>query len=314
LKRSAIPRRISALNALDRQTLDAFREAVRRYEKRPWVTGVSISIKERRGELDTSAGPVICIHVRKKISKSRVPKSMKIQSTLLGVPTDVIGADYRRRSGGGPAILPTFPLQPGVSIARANGTAATLGATVQDTSGARCLLCAAHTLREGGKFKKGDPIVHPAPSDAPGRFTVVARYQSVHLGMDAGVARLEPGIAATNVALLSNVEIGVPAFPMIGDILEKSGRSTGVTQAVVQGIGTFIGLFPALHLRPLSGSASTTPLSDLGDSGAIWYDVLTGAAKGLHSSGSGAAPNGDEYAIATIVASVVHDLKLTWPP
>jgi len=108
----------------------------------------------------------------------------------------------------------------------------------------------------------------------------VARYERVNLGLDAGIARLEPGIQAVNRALLSNRLILAPEMPQLQDILEKSGRTTHITRGQVRGVGTFGGFFPAMRLVLPAGSPG--PISDAGDSGSTWYDAVTFAAKGLH--------------------------------
>lgn len=200
-----------------------------------------------------------------------------------------------------------FPLRPGSSYARYNGTAATLAGAVRGADGVRYLLSAGHTLREGGHFKKGDPMVHPGPVDSQ-QPAAVARYEQVWTGMDAGVARLEPGIQAVNRALLSNRVILTPQMPQLLDILEKSGRTTHVTRGEVRGVGTFGGLYPAMRLVLPDGDSG--PISEPGDSGSMWYDAVTSAAKGLHVGiDVNASP---PVAIAILAAEVLKKMKVTW--
>ena len=317
ISEARVPRAVARDNALDNATLAAYREALRRYARKSWVSGVSIAMRERGDELMTGEQLVIAIHVRKKIrTMSRVPKHRRIPRNIRGVPTDVVEASYQLTGGGGGSVTPAGGspmLRPGASIARAGGSSATLGALVTDQSGASCLLCTAHTLREVQPFKKGEPIVHPGPKfiPTPAQFATVARFHATHLGLDAGIARLEPNVTADNIALLSNTVIGPPQVPVTGRILEKSGARTQVTRAVVKSaIGTFEGLHPAFEL--FSENADFIPISEAGDSGAIWYDAQTGAAVGLHCRGSGVMPNGHSRAVATLVLSVLDKLKLTW--
>lgn len=309
-----VPRAVSGgKNALNSRVLRAYRAAVRRYAGKKWVTGVGIGMREREAALRPDEGFVIAIHVRHKVTRrARVPKGRLIPKSIQGVPTDVVEADYHVASGGGAATVSAGVLRPGVSVGRADGSGATLGGVVVDKGGKAYLLCAMHTLREGDKGKKGDPIIHPCPCATGAPLGVVATYERVHLGLDAGIARLGAGVLATNDALISDVTIGEPDFPAIGDILEKSGQATEVTQAIVQAVGTFLNMFPAIHLAPLAGDIDTTPLSGNGDSGAIWYDAITGRAKALHSSGSGVAPAGHEFGVATMLPFVLDGLKVRW--
>ena len=315
MKPDRVPRALSRDNALAHGVLAAYRAAVRRYAGKPWVTGVSISMRERDGDLLAEEGPVIAIHVRRKVRRrERVPKSQRIPTRILGIPTDVIEGDYRWRHGSAPVPIATdSELRPGHSIARSDGSAGTFGAVVMHDTG-RCLLTAAHVLREGGRGRRGDRIVHPGPADAHHAAPrPVARYATVHLGMDAGLATLEDGVTASNLALVTGVAIGAPAVAEIGDIVEKVGRSTQVTQAVVQGLGTFLDLWPAMHLRPVAGDLDPEPLSERGDSGAVWYRLRDGAAIGLHCAGSGATAAGLEYGVATMLPWVLQGLRASWP-
>lgn len=308
-----VPRAISSSNGFDRQILAAYRTAVRRYAKKPWVTGVTIAVRERRKQLDVSDGPVIAIHVRsKRSSLLDVPKHRRIPSHILGVPTDVVQEVYATTGGGGGVVAIGGGLHPGASIGRADGSAATLGAVVRDQFGAICLLCAAHTLREGGVPANGHPIVHPGPDDAGGQFATVAKFGKTFLGLDAGIALFEPNVVADNIALISGVQILAPEAPVLGRIVEKSGLTTQLTQAFIKAVGTIQGLHPAISLFPLSGNTSQTPISKPGDSGAVWYDVETGAAIGLHSGGSGAGPNVNTRAVATWVVTILQKMKLQW--
>jgi len=303
-----VPRDLARENGFSSDVLKAYREAVRRYGNELWVTGISISIKEVSGSLDIDAGPVIAIHVRKKEKLARVPPERRIPPEILGVPTDVIEGTFKPSANGAAAAAsPVFPLRPGSSYARHNGTAATLGGVVHDDAGVRYLLSTAHTLREGGKFKKGDLMVHPGPADST-HPVGVARYETVHLGMDAGIARLEPGIQVVNRALLTNRVILAPAMPLFLDILEKNGRTSLVTRGEVRGFGTFSGFHPAMRLVLQPGDPG--PISQDGDSGSTWYDTVTFAAKGLHVAID--LNSNPPAAIATLIPEIVRKMKLTW--
>jgi hypothetical protein len=303
-----VPRDLVRANGFSRKVLAAYREAVRRYGNELWVTGISIGVKEIDHEVSAASGIVVAIHVRLKQELARIPRAKRIPPAILGVATDVIEGTYTPSSNGSPgSSLPVFPLRPGSSFARSNGSAATLGGVLRDASGARYLLSSGHVLREGGGSRRGDLMVHPGPDDS--RQPVgVAIYESVHLGFDAGIARLQPGIQAVNRALLSNRQILAPQMPRIGDILEKSGRSTQLTQGEVRHVGTFDNVYPAMRLVLRAGTSP--PISERGDSGAMWYDATTGAAKGLHIGiDSRTSP---PAAIATVAVEVARFWKLTW--
>jgi hypothetical protein len=308
VSQTRVPRDLIRVNEFSRDELAAYREAVRRYGSQLWVTGISIGVKEVRGEVDRSAGIVIAIHIRRKQQMSRVPYAKRIPREILGVPTDVIEGTYAPSSNGGSgSAVPVFPLRPGSSVARSDGTAATLAGVAHDNLGVRYLLTASHVLREGGSSRRGDPIVHPGPSDSR-QPAAVARYEKVHVGFDAGIARLEPGIQAVNRALLSNRVIVTPQVPRIGDVLEKSGRSTQLTQGEVRQFGAFGNRYPAMRIVLRAGTSP--PISLKGDSGSMWYDTTTFAAKGLHVGID--VHSSPAAAIATVAVEIAKFWKLTW--
>lgn len=278
LKARRVPRPLAAINGFDGRVLAAYREAIRRFGHKPWVTGVTIGIKERDGELTLDVGPVITIHVVRKIAARRVRASRRIPRKILGVPTDVVGGRFVRSAGAGGVAAAGPSLQSGDSISRADQAAGTFGAVVR-RSNVRFILSAGHVLRSGGATA-GKPIVHPASSDSPPPSTVVARLTTFNLDHDAAIAELEAGVAAANTARKTGVAIGAPAWTSQGDILELNGRTTAMAQGVVNHVGLIEGLFPAMTLRPMPGH--TLPITQGGDSGAIWYDITSAAAKGLH--------------------------------
>src|SRR5438552_2387523 len=132
MKASRVPRDLTRQNGFGRDVLAAYREAVRRYGTKLWVTGISIGVKEVGGEVDTAPGPVIAIHVRRKQRKGRIPRARLIPRKILGVPTDVIEGTYTQSSNGAGSAVPVFPLRSGSSYARHDGTAATLAGVVRD--------------------------------------------------------------------------------------------------------------------------------------------------------------------------------------
>lgn len=304
IRKRSLPQALLDASGIDAHVIRAYREAVRRYAGKPGITGVSISRKETRGRLARSTRPVIAIHVRRK-RELRSTSRVLIPTTILDVPTDVIHGNYRRAAGVLPG--PVTPLAPGASISCVRGTAGTFGAVVRQ-QGTRCLLTAGHVLRECGKCKKGADVVQPGRADAIAG-AAVARFSDFHLGLDSGTAALNTGVKAHNVALISGVTITAPVLPRLDDVLEKVGRTTGVTRARVQGIGTFEDVFPAIQLRPLLGGAGTV-ISEPGDSGAVWYHGASGAAVGLHVAGGDSDEN--TYAVAAVVTEVMSELDLTW--
>ncbi|MEA2570980.1 MAG: hypothetical protein QOI24_2981 [Acidobacteriota bacterium] len=301
-----MPRDVARANGWSRDALAAYYEAVRRYAGMIWVTGVTIGLKEVNGDVDIAAGPVIAIHVRKKEQLAKIPRRRRVPRILLGVPTDVIEGTYVRSGNGAGSMSPAFPLRPGSSYARRDGSAATLAGVVEDGAGIRYLLSSAHTLREGGHVDPGALMVHPGPADSQ-QPVGVARYERTHLGTDSGIARLEPGIQVVNRALISNRMILAPQPAQQFDVLEKSGEATKLTRGQVRQFGIFGNVD---GMRLVLPDADPVPISKGGDSGSTWYDTTTFAAKGLHH-GIDLGSNG-RVAIAALMSTVLKKLRVTW--
>lgn len=305
-RRTRLPAALVEINGLNDRTLAAYRDAIRRFARRRQVTGVTIGIKETGGALRPELGSVIAIHVTRKLKT--MPKRLRVPRTILGVPTDVIESNFTLSQG---VTLPNpgvgaIPLRPGASIGRIKkGRAATMGALVLK-GGVPHLLTADHVFRQGGSPKKGEEIVHPGPTDAVGSPTVVARFGETHFGVGAGIARLELTVGASNTALFSDVRIGPPDVPVTGRTVEKCGRTTERTRAIIQHIGPMGGLSLAMSLKPLDGGVK--PISLDGDSGSVWYDPVTFAAKGLHIG----VDKKTGLAVASQLTEVMLKMALSW--
>ena len=101
-------------------------------------------------------------------------------------------------------------------------------------------------------------------------------------------------------------------MPQIGDILEKSGRTTGITHAKVQGVGhTYDGVGEAFYLVPVKKNIHNIEVSWKGDSGAIWYDPNTMEVVGLHVKGEKNPNPFNEYAVASCLTAVMEELDVS---
>lgn len=303
-------------NGFDDATVHAFNVALRKYGSRPDVTGVDIGIKVQDGQLNVRAGAVIRIHVREKFDKAALTSREKIPKSIEGIPTDVIEARYVEQHtniGLDPArVMRVDPFQPGVSIGHEDTTAGTLGMFVTDTlNQRRCILSTDHVLRAGSKPKPGDAIVQPGPADGGATPSdVVATLGRFNKLVAAAIAPLSGARQLVEAQLESGVRITSFRLPVVGDILEKSGRTTGITQGLVDGLGHFDGVGFSMHLRPLAEDIDDIPISDGGDSGAVWYDPETSAGVGLHVRGAEHPTGQSSFAIASSLTVVAQKLNI----
>jgi endonuclease G len=129
---------------------------------------------------------------------------------------------------------------------------------------------------------------------------------------DAAIASIDAAPAPRGLELAaygSQKIFQPPRAARLGDILEKSGRTTGVTRGRVTGIGFFGGLLEALYIAPLPGAQDRT-LARRGDSGAIWYDPAGDEMVGLHLRGPFAPSPVNEFALASQMTKVFTNLEL----
>ena len=204
-------------------------------------------------------------------------------------------------------------LQPGVSLAGIGCGRGTLGAWVRNSQGNLRLLSAWHVLL-GPYGVIGQAVLQPSPADggatpkyAVGVTTTFVRDRSG----EAALARPIGSRKKSNRVLGAGVILKGARDPVEGDVLEQVVAGTGHTRAEVMSVGevktTYVpGGCRGLVLGPVGESARE--ISAPGDSGAVWYDPLTGFAVGLHLEGE---LTGKDRAIACCITDVLRALKAT---
>jgi hypothetical protein len=296
----------------------ALHEAIARYAHRPEVTGIDVGFKVKGGRRTPRVS--VRLHVREKVPRGQLAPRERFAARIHGVPVDVLQAAYHDETGlsGAPGenawemrTTAATQLRPGLGLSHVRGPAGTLGLMLVDrTSRRKCLLGAGHVLAPGVNYRPGDPILQPAREDGGADTAEVAQLARVHRETDAAIAWLSAGRSYSPRPLGAGVDLSTPRFPRLGDVLEKSGRTTGVTRALVDGLGVFEGLRFAMRLVPISEGYPQRAISRPGDSGAIWYDPTDGRAVGLHGKGLVQPNNAVEVAVASSVMKVMEFLGL----
>ncbi len=287
----------------------AFFAAVRKYRHRPEVTGIDVGRKIVGGR----ALKAICIrlHVKEKHAPKALSRKEAFPKSILGVRTDVIQANYERHSPP-PTARTTLhrPLQPGVSIGHPRAGAGTLGAIVRDgISGDLAILSACHVLYPDPHCAPGDPIVQPGPNDggaAP--MATVAELTRADFPTDTAIALLRGGVLFAMEPFGTTIRLAGSVQPHVNQVLEKSGRSTGVTQAKVDGIGGYGSLQFAMRLVPLDGNEEGSICAP-GDSGAVWYDPATSQGVGVHLMGDVGNSRYHSVAVCAILENALEALN-----
>jgi hypothetical protein len=315
----------------------AFREALHRYARRPYVTGVSIGSKIRRGRCLEET--VVRIHVREKIPKAYLRRAELFPKEIEGVPIDVVQRVYAAHLAKEERWLRqrwVDPIQPGVGIARADGDLGTFGCVVfEESTGRPALLSAAHVLAGAPKSVAGDPILQPGPGigGKVGKHTVGELRGWIWNGLgDAAYALLTGQRRVNPLFLLNPLRLQGVRKPRKDDVLVKSSLKTGVTRGRVESVGEIEvsygaespgssvsvvkRLMQGFEIRTLDpANPENLEISEKGDSGAVWLDPETGEGVGLHVGGEPwTAPREEERALACCLSVVLDELDLSLVP
>ncbi len=288
-----------------------------RYGHREDVSGWDLGYRWTDGRRTDAV--VLRLHMVPSAQGAEATADEPLPQTFEGLPLDIVPATYA------PSELSTaqnpcdrFPvLMGGMSCGRPGGGAGTAGCIViEERSGLPCLLSNWHVLA-GPDSRLGDAVLQPAANDGG----LIWRDVVAELGLGFldgdGDAAIAPLIGAR--PWFPTVHGDVRALrglraPRLGEVLQKSGRSSRLTRARVDGIGTYAVDYPELgrreiagfRLTPLADGALAEPPSASGDSGAVWYSAETGEAVGLHFAADPAS--GTEAALAGLMPRIARRL------
>ncbi|HSR72337.1 MAG TPA: hypothetical protein VLL72_08145 [Kiloniellales bacterium] len=309
----------------------AYEKAVRTYGRRPNVTGVDVGYKYDGGR--RSDVIAVRIHVEEKIPVSALEAAEVLPSEIDGVPVDVIQGHYSPNDGTAEAALGLDerrqrrdPIQPGISISHPLVSAGTLGAIVYDRrDGRACLLSNWHVLAGSLFARAGDPILQPGRFDGGRRERdVIATLRRMHLGPrgDAAIAALNDARGVETAQGHSGVRVVAARRATLGDVVTKSGRTTGMTSGVVDGVGRYRVAYSVgpqtiegfiIRVREADNPANRE-ISAGGDSGSLWYDPFTEEGLGLHFAGETDPAPAAEYALACHLEAVLDELGVSLRP
>jgi hypothetical protein len=306
----------------------AYEKALRDYGHRSEVTGVDIGYKYKDGRRRDEV--VLRIHLREKLAPALVDPAQLLPTEIDGVPVDVIQGSYTPSGNGILALAARRhrrdPVQPGISISHHMGTAGTIGAIVYDrTDGTACILSNKHVLAEAALAEAGDQILQPGRTDGGRRdFDAIARLRRMYLGPrgDAAIAALNQSRQIQPVLYGSDIQIEGTRRAQVGDLAAKSGRSTGITDGRVDGVGRFKVRYgfqdhwiEGFKLRTQDdANPDNLELTLHGDSGSLWYDPVTREGLGLHFAGEDDSAPSAEFALACHLDAVLDELLVSLTP
>jgi endonuclease G len=315
------------------------RKVRRDWLKRPGVTAVDVGYKMKDKKLTDELA--IRVHVRRKLppetlSQYELLSAKDRPETLGGFSIDVIEAEY------GPAVSSPAVTQPeavdrrdrvdpligGVSVGNPRITAGTLGAVVWDRSDAEvCILSNWHVLCGSAACALGEAIYQPGVYDGGTAADKVAELKRWRLDRDAdaALARLIGSRGYSRDILQLNPVVGIEESPTLGMNVIKSGRTTGVTEGIIDGIGLSLTIdygggtvqtfHDQLHIVPgPPWPGVDVEISMGGDSGSVWVNKDTGKAVGLHFAGETDPSPTAEHAVANRMVQVAENLNISFVP
>ena len=294
--------------------------------RRPGVTAVDVGLRIHGGQ------PTGELALRAHVARKRqVPEDEVIPESVGGFSTDVIEAVYEPHACR--EVLNSTDLHPeervatllgGVSVGGARTTAGTLGAIVWDrTDGSVCVLSNWHVLAGSRGARPGERIFQPGIHDGAKPSEIIGRLKRMRLdsAMDAAIAELD-GMRHYCPMYLGreNITLCGTEAPRLGMVLQKTGRTTRTTGAVVDGLGLSLRLTFAdgtsqlfhdqIHLASF-GSDSAVSLG--GDSGSVWVSRRNKAV-GLHFAGEEGTSQSPSFALANRMDHLAEALDISFAP
>lgn len=318
---------MSTKKEFTREELDAaMRETMRRYGHRENITGVDVGYRWNGGKPTTKL--CVRIHVKRKIPKTELESTELFPKAIDGIPLDVIEGRYRVTRETEPAEhrARTALLMGGFSCGRPGDGTGTIGAMVIDNeTGKPAILSNWHVLA-GAYARVGDPILQPGETDGGERVrdqVASLRRWMLDADGDAAIAVVDGPRRWLPLQYGAATILTDARRSVLGEILHKSGRTTGHTKGRVDGEGIYRLIY---EVRPevyeerdiqgfklvpeTPGNPDNEELSAPGDSGAFWANPVTNEAVGLHFAGEGRPDPREEHAIACHVTRVMERLNV----
>jgi endonuclease G len=313
-----------------RSALQARQYATARYHSNPRVTLIDVGWRLKGGK--PTGQLAVRFHLRNK------PQDVRFESFSEAFPAlviqkdeipfdvvDIIESSYSlqwwpRYTTQPPVRGRSYdPLRGGISISNEwFNNYGTLGGIVEDrASGQLMLLSNWHVLLGSAYAPRGLRIFQPGRGDGGGSWDAVGTIERDVMvdGLDAAVARLS-GNRSWSTDQFDIGPVNGLAMPSLGMHVVKSGRTSDVTEGIVDGIE---GEFPIRYgglLREIRHVCRVVPLDDekpvvssAGDSGSWWLEEDTHNVVALHFAGS----DDPELALAMAMPPVFEALDVKLP-
>lgn len=322
-------------------------DSVRReWMRKPGVTAVDVGFKIKDETLTDDLA--LRVHVERKIPAAELAKSEVFNETgktpkkVGGFPVDVIEATYglsaptmteplvlgdqdEEAISGIERTTAFDPLIGGISCGNARVTAGTLGVIVFDRATCRPMILSNwHVLAGASAAAVGEGILQPGAIDGGTQVVATLTRMRLDARMDAAVATLNGTRGHSRDILGLGTVTGIEPATLGTEVI-KSGRTTGITRGVVDGVSMTVSidygdpgvvtLTNQIHIVPRPPwPAVDYEVSRGGDSGSVWLNEGNNRAIGLHFAGeTNPAPNA-EHAVCSPIGEIATELNFSFEP
>lgn len=184
------------------------------------------------------------------------------------------------------------PVPGGVSVGHESVTAGTTSYLLSDGS-TQYTASNNHIYAAINQGQQGDPILQPGSADGgtgDDQSATLVDYVPIENGVTVDVAWASQDVEHTTELLGVGKPAGEPRRVEVGDVLVKSGRTTGVTEGTVQQVNVSVDVnFGDPGIIRMEDQIITGDMSDPGDSGSAALIKGEGVPGGLLFAGSTSA-------------------------
>jgi len=277
--------------------LRVLKENEKDLRKRKGVYKVDVGYRWKDGKMTGEVA--IRVHVKKKKPVSELESKDIVPNEIAGFPVDVIvsNIELQRRARHNPIIG-------GVETRNVNiNGVGTLGAVVFNAANNQPMSISNHHVYVNGRANDavGERVNQPGTTANADTIGTVTRSRKTP--WDCAVATLNNSRQISTTIMDFRGGIKGVVNPTIGMRVTKSGRTTGTTRGMVEGVST-----NELTVVPIPGQWQE--LSSGGDSGSIWLEEMSHAAVGLHYAGETSTDPADERAWAKRITGVANALNI----
>lgn len=273
--------------------------------KKKNVVGVGIGQKWTNG-VNTNEDAIL-VFVSNKDKKENLSSGDLIPDKVGGIKTDVVGKSgcFMAQSVYDDRVR---PIVPGYSVSHPLVTAGTIGGIFRDFNDEVVALSNSHVLANSGRnIRRGDNIYQPGTYDGGSINDIVGKLK-YHRGLavspygrawnnadkhhvygynfeDSAVMTINDNQYDHKIPVVGHIKDFREEDLTIGEMLHKTGRSTGYTKAKVIAIGVTANVDYGFSVLKFKDQIATDSMSSGGDSGSVTLDMNNNAV-GLLFAGS----------------------------